>query len=121
MGFSSYYQYVSDMMPSTPQLGTSYTSMPVGFGPAESGYVIRVVPASMSTEVEIPGLLSPIIRNRGEFVELEIGHCREVYKVGHEIYINIYIYIPRETKKILNQERATKMFSMKHTSSNSAQ
>ena len=78
---SSYNQYVADMMPSTPQLGTSYTSMPVGFGPAESGYVIRVVPASMSTEVEIPGLLSPVIRDRGEFEEVEIADSREVYKV----------------------------------------
>ena len=68
-------------MPSTSQLGTSYTSMPVGLGPAESGYVIRVVPASMSTEVEIPGLLSPVIVDRGEFVQVEIDDCRSVYKV----------------------------------------
>ena len=68
-------------MPSTSQLGTSYTTMPVGFGPAENDYVIRVVPASMSTEVEMPGLLSPVILDRGEFVEVEINDCRDVYKV----------------------------------------
>ena len=68
-------------MPSTSQLGTSYTTMPVGFGPAENGYVIRVVAASMSTEVEIPGLLSPVIVDRGEFVEVTISDSRYVYKV----------------------------------------
>ena len=80
------------MMPSTSQLGTSYTTMPVGFGRAENGYVIRVVPASMSTEVEVPGLLSPVIVNRGEFVEVAISHCRDIYKVCM-LYIYIYIYI----------------------------
>ena len=68
-------------MPSTSQLGTSYTTMPVGFGPAEYGYVIRVVAASMSTEVEMPGLLSPVIVDRGEYVEVEINDSRDVYKV----------------------------------------
>ena len=68
-------------MPSTSQLGTSYTTMPVGFGAAQSGYVIRVVAASMSTEVEIPGLLSPVIVDIGEFVEVETGDSRGVYKV----------------------------------------
>ena len=53
--------------------------MPVGFGPA--GYAIRVVPASMSTEVEMPGILSPFIVNRGDFVEVVINNCRDVYKV----------------------------------------
>ena len=68
-------------MPSTSQMGKSYTTMPIGFGPAENGYVVRVVPASMSTEVEIPGLLSTVIVNRGEFVEVEINDCRDIYKV----------------------------------------
>ena len=69
------------MMPSTSQLGTRYTTIPVGFGPAESGYVIRVVAASASTQVEIPGLLSPVVIDRGEFVEVKIDDCRDVYKV----------------------------------------
>ena len=68
-------------MPSTSQLGTSYTTMPVGFGPAENGYVIRVVAASMFTEVEMPGLLSPVNVSRGEFVEVEINDCHNVFKV----------------------------------------
>ena len=76
-----FFHHVADMMPSTSQLGTSYTTMPFGFGPAELGYVIRVVAASMSTEVEMPGLLSPVIINRGEFVGVEIDDCRDVYKV----------------------------------------
>ena len=75
-------QYLSDMMPSTSQLGTRYTTFPVGFGPAESyGYLIRVVAALMSTEVEIPGLLSPVIVDSGDFIEVEIEDSRDVYKV----------------------------------------
>ena len=77
----SQYQYIADMMPSTSQLGTSYITIPVGFGPAESGYVIRVVAASMPTEVEIPGLSSTVIVDKGEFVEVDIDDCRDVYKV----------------------------------------
>ena len=61
--------------------------MPVGFGPAESGYVIRVVAASMSTEVEISGILSPVIVDRGRFVEVEIDDSRNIYKVC--IFINM--------------------------------
>ena len=76
-------------MPSTSQLGTSYTTFPVGFGPAESGYVIRVVAASISTEVEIPGLLSPVNISRGEFVEVDINACREVYKVCILFYFKL--------------------------------
>ena len=55
--------------------------MPVGSGPAESGYAIRVVAASMSTEVEIPGLLFSVMLDREEFVEVEIDDSRNVYKV----------------------------------------
>ena len=35
----------------------------------------------MSTEVEIPGLLSPVIVDSGDFVEVEIEDSRDVYKV----------------------------------------
>ena len=69
------------MMPSTSQLGSNYTTMPVGFGPAETGYIIRVVAASMSTEVQIPGIISPVILDKGEFVEGEIDASHDVYKV----------------------------------------
>ena len=80
------------MMPSTSQLGTSYTTMPIGFGEAENGYVIRVVPASMSTEVEVPGLLSPVILDKGEFVEVEIDDCRDVYKVSYSVVVFFSIF-----------------------------
>ena len=68
-------------MPSTAQLGERYTVAPVGFGPTESGYVIRVVPTMMSTQVDIPGLLPPVIVNRGEFIQQDIPNCRDIYRV----------------------------------------
>ena len=49
-------QYLHDTVPNTAQLGTSYTTFPIGFGADDTGYILRVLAASDDTLVTIADL-----------------------------------------------------------------
>ena len=70
-------------MPSLYNMDTAYTSAPVGVGPDNLGYLLRVVAVADSTQVSVAGLLSPLLLDAGQHVELLTNTSRQVVKVKY--------------------------------------
>ena len=81
-----HFAYVSDMMPSVDHLDTAYTSAPVVIGPDDLGYVIRVVAVADSTQVYVAGLLSPLLLNAGQHVEVLTNTSSQIARVKQPKY-----------------------------------
>ena len=74
--------YIFDSMPNTAELGTSFTTFPLIFGPDDSGSVLRVMAVTDDTVITIDSLGVSESVNAGDYYELEHRESYDARKVS---------------------------------------
>ena len=92
---SSNINYICDSLPNTAELGTSFTTFPLVFGPDDSGSVIRVLAYTDDTVVTVDSLGVSEVINAGEFYELEHRISYDARKVSSYSSCSMLIFDSR--------------------------
>lgn len=75
-------QYIYDSVPNTAEIGTSYTTFPIGFGADDTGYMLRVVSTVDGTLVTMPDLDVSETVDAGDYYQIEYTTSYNAFKVS---------------------------------------